>query len=334
MHAYLPPPLPPGAIAAISARGLAEAAPTPTSPTCLPWWSKTYTDIAARGKAIVRSGCATVAGNVMCDPESMRAKAEAALRAGGWWKEGRPLSLSAYTLARYMQSEIGSTSLYEAVAVGEAAVNRAKLQHRRVLDVLLYNQPASHPNYGHYGPIHGSGGVSTAPYGRWAATSMDPSIANLMIADLIMSGKSANFNQGGDDQVGLHYFADPEEKIRREAAQGDYWVGPLPGVDPWHTFLFRHVGVKPSSPQGAALLARGLAFVAPRARDGNGKWVSTSPKPVTGLIQTCPTPLRELPASQLLAAASVGTFAMALTFLLVRKGFRQRFHAPERRAGS
>lgn len=232
-----------------------------TRQDCLPWFHV----YAAIPKITVPSGCATVNGNVNCAPESMRANAEAQGRSQGWWPN-KSMSLATYTLARYITSEVGSGSVEDRVAVGEAAVNRARMSNTDVNGILLYRQAVGNPHRGYYGPIHGPEGVSTAPYGRWAATSRDPTNVNLLLADLILTGQTDNFADGADDQNGIEYFQDPAANVRREAQQGDYWVGPLPGVDHWRTFLYRHYGYSPSSAMGAALLQRGLAAVASRAR--------------------------------------------------------------------
>lgn len=236
---------------------------------CWPWFHAEFAELAAGPQVTVHSGCVIGSnGNINCDPEAMRANAEEQLRAMGY---STSLSLEAYTLARYMQGEVGSGPVEERVAVGEAAVNRAKLEGRGdANDILLYRQPVGHPNRGFYGPIHGIGtGVSTAPYGRWATTSADPTVLTLLLANMITSGDSLDFSQGADDQDGLEYtaaFPDPAAKVRSAAAQGNYWVGPLPGIDHWHTFLWRHYGVAPDSADGAALLQRGLDAVADRSR--------------------------------------------------------------------
>ena len=218
---------------------------------CWPSWHPTYVNLSNK---VVSSGCATVGGNVQCKPSDMAAKAG--------------VSLEAYTLARYMQSEVGSGTIEERVAVGEAAVNRAKLAKTDILARLLYRQPVGHPNRGWYGPIHGPGGVGTSPYQRWAATSRDPSPQTLALAALVMSGKSGNFSKGADDQNGPQYFPDPTVSVRSKANGGNYWVGPLPGVNHMHTFLYRYYGYKPTSPEGAILLQRGLDAV----RSGNASW--------------------------------------------------------------
>lgn len=213
----------------------------------------------------VVSGCSTVGGNVNCPPEQMRARAEAQGLQQGWWPAGEPLTLTHYTLARYMTSEVGSGTPEERVAVGEAVVNRARLAKTDVNGMLLYRQVSGHPNRGWYGPIHGPEGVSSAPYGRWAATSKDPTSVNLLLAKLILDGSTDNFAMGADDQNGMQYFENPAANVRKQADQGDYWVGPLPGVNHWHTFLYRHFGVDQNTPTGQLLLQRGLAAVANRA---------------------------------------------------------------------
>lgn len=249
---------------------------------CLPWWHAIY---APMPKIAVPSGCATFGGNVNCSPESMRAHAEAQGRSQGWWPD-KPMSLGTYTVARYITSEVGSGSVEERVAVAEAVVNRAKLSGTDVNGMLLYRQPAGHPNRGYYGPIHGPEGVSTAPYGRWAATSKDPTNVNILLADLVLSGQSGNFADGADDQNGMEYFDNPAANVRKEAGQGDYWVGPLPGVDHWRTFLYRHYGVSQSSPMGAWLLQRGLDAVANRARPTWSGLPICAGGPSTGLLGT------------------------------------------------
>jgi len=197
----------------------------------------------------------------------MRAAAEAKLRKLGYWTGGK-MPLTVYTGARYIASEVGSGTPEEKVAVLEAAVHRAELEKLRDINsLLLYRQSSSSPNYGYYGPIHGPSGVSSAPYGRWAATSADPGIDDLLIAQFVLSGKARNFSRGADDQLGMEYFDNPASVIKKNAAQNDYWVGPLPGVDFWHTFLFTHrPDIDPNSAKGQALVNQALAATASRTR--------------------------------------------------------------------
>lgn len=240
---------------------------TPTD--CYPWFHAEFAELVSGPQVRVSSGCSVDgSGNIPCPPESMRANAETQLRAAGW---GGSLSLEAYTLARYMQGEVGSGTIEERVAVGEAAINRARREKLgSVLDLLLYRQPQGHPNRGWYGPIHGPSGVSSAPYGRWATTSADPTVATLVLADFVASGKSGNFARDADDQDGPEYWISQGQGalhnyVRTEASRGQYWVGPLPGVDHWRTFLQFTPGISVNTEAGQALLMRGLeALTLPR----------------------------------------------------------------------
>jgi hypothetical protein len=240
---------------------------TPFEPpaTCYPSWHRALAPLAQGAQVTVFSGCAlNDAGNIACAPEKMRANAELQLKRLAPELFSGKLSLEAYTLARYMQSEVGSGTIEERVAVGEAAVNQAKLRGKTVLNVLLYNQGPGHPNYGFYGPIHGPDGVNTAPYRRWASTRLDPTVLTLLLANLVATGASGNFARGADDQSDMFNrkaYPNPVGTLQNAAKNGNYWVGPLPGVNHQHTFLFRKYGVLPSTIQGAFLLTRGIAAV-------------------------------------------------------------------------
>jgi hypothetical protein len=220
----------------------------------------------------------------------MRADAEAFLRAGGFLNR---LSLETYTLARYMQGEVGgghgAGTLEEAVAVGEAARNRARVEGRRdATAILLYRQNRSHPNYGFYGPIHSSG-TSSAPYGRWATTHVDPTVLACLLADLITSGRSGDFNRGADDQAGLAYttnFPSVEGALRSWANRRLFWVGPLPGVNHWRTFLVRqHNGESSATPWGATWIRYCLDYLNADMAANGGARKMAEPWPVS--LPTC-----------------------------------------------
>lgn len=243
---------------------LSSTSSTPT--TCYPSWHATFAPLVSSGQATLTSGCrVNSAGNVPCKPEVMRASAETQLaqRAPTGTFNGK-LSLDAYTLARYMQSELGSGTLEERVAIGEAAVNRAKMQNMSVSTLLLNNPVTNAANRGWYGPIHGVGtGTSTAPYKRWAATSADPTVLTTLLAVLVMDGRSGNFSRGADDQDGPEYWipqgaAALANYVRGLAAKGKYWVGPLPGVDPWKTFLQFTPGISAETLTGQLLMQQGI----------------------------------------------------------------------------
>lgn len=252
---------------------------------CWPWFSSSYRSLNTEAwtKTIIPSGCGVDSGgNVACSPESIRAKAEA------WLAQRYPqvlaqiggrLALDTYTLARYMHSEVGSGTVEERVAVGEAALNQARISRRTIYQMLTPT--------GFYGPIHAprdwclahgyscsstsNPNVCCAPYKRWASTARDPSIMSLLLAHLAVSGASGDFAEGAVTQWGPEaWIKDGQAKlssfVRNIAASSKYyWVGPLPGVDPWHTFLVRKEWFGPSSPMGADLVARGIeALTLPR----------------------------------------------------------------------
>ena len=231
------------------------ADPADAGPIGYPSWHGRYAPLVGGpvDKTLLRSGCRPDAdGNIQCAPETMRADAERQLQASRHWPPGKPLDLATYTLARYMQSEVGGGTAEERVAVGEAAVNRARLRRQDVTALLLYTQPNRL-----YGQINvpGKGNVNR----RWASTSRDPSVLTTLLADLVLSGASENVSRGADDQDGLEYkryFPVPMDRILSEARSGKYWVGPIAGVDHWKTTLFRTYGHKPSSDEGRALIDR------------------------------------------------------------------------------
>lgn len=231
-----------------------------TTQACYPYFHSFGQGVPAM---TIASGCAVnSAGNIPCQPEAMRAAAEQKLRSLGY-QTG--LSLDAYTLARYMQGEVGNGTVEERVAVGEAAVNRARRSNTTISGLLLYRQAAGHPNRGWYGPIHGVGtGTSTAPYGRWATTAADPTLLTLLLANVVATGASNNFAMGADDQDGPEAWISQGQTalnnyVKRLASEGKYWVGPLPGVDHWRTFLQITPGISANSAAGQALVSRALA---------------------------------------------------------------------------
>jgi len=210
-------------------------------------------------------------GNVPADPN--------ALAAAAGRKLGVAVSLDAYTLARYVTSEVGNQSVPERVAVMQDAVNRVRYVEgtNSLTKLLLYRQPVGHKNRGFYGPIHGKiagiTDVASAPYKRWASTSRDPSVSNLMLAIGVLNGDiPADFNKGADDQMGPEHLKDPVASVRSHGRdRRQYWVGPLPGVDPWRTIQYRTMkDVAPDSQLGQFLIARGEAAMRAARPNWNG----------------------------------------------------------------
>ena len=203
---------------------------------CLPYW---HDEIANAPKTVIGSGCVLSERNLTCDPETVRVAAERWLNEHGYWKGSLPMDV--YALARYINSEVGSGTPEERVGVGEAALHQAQHRGTNVTQVLVYNQKGEYA-YGYFGPIDGGG------IGRWASTRQDPRVVDILTARLILSGESGNFTKGALDQDGLEAgFADPYAHIDYVARErNQFWVGHLPGVNPWVTFLQRKgYGVAP-----------------------------------------------------------------------------------------
>jgi len=224
----------------------------------------------------------------------MRASAEA------WLAKNAPVALQmiggklsqiVYTFARYMHSEVGSGTIEERVAVGEAGLNQARLRAgtlgnwaSKLNEMLIPWETPKRPHAkGLYGAIHAPDAYCASlgkepgcnAANRWAATTRDPSVLSLLLAHLVVSGGSKNFAKGAATQWGPEYLKNPDGsrmgtgttpervasfvKYAASSSGGQYyWVGPLPGVDPWHTFLTAK-GPAATTMQGQALILRGIA---------------------------------------------------------------------------
>lgn len=234
--------------------------------TCLPWW---YSHLDKKPRTKIVSGCHNVGGRVNCAPEAMRAAAEAKLVTMGEWRGRLPLAV--YTLARNVSAETGSGTVVQKMGVAVAAINRARLRSTDVNGVLLY-APAMQAGgtYGAYGPIHGPEGVSTAPYGRWASTSQDPTVQDIHVAAFALSGKATSYFHGADDQYGAKYFGVDRviADVKKKARKGNYWVGHIPGVNPMEVFLYtQRKDISADSPLGRKLVADAIRLLDdPRTR--------------------------------------------------------------------
>ena len=154
------------------------------------------------------------------------------------------------------------------------------------------------PHAGHYGAIQ------SGTTGRWAATSRDPSLADVLIARWILDGGAEGWSRGGDDQDGievtsafpnLSYYLDNLSKARR------YWVGPLAGVDYWTTFVtVNRPDIDPASDAGKFLIARAAQAIGVTARPSYAGW------------PTCPD-------RGWMVTAGIGFAGVAATFLMSRR---------------
>lgn len=243
--------------------------------TCVPAWFAVYR--AVSNKTLTSGYAVDVIGNVPGDPAALAQAAGRKLAADASLPadvraRGARLTLDAYTLARNMTTEVGTTAIGDAIAVGQGTVNRAALSGKTVTDVAVNRQALGHPNRGFYGPINAtrtdaSGRKITAPYGRWTATTKDPTVRAIVLAQDILDGVIPRaFNKGADDQANLTIYQNPPAKVRGLADVDAYWVGPLPGVDHRRTMLFRTIkGLDVAN--AAVLVQRGITALSTASTD-------------------------------------------------------------------
>lgn len=209
-------------------------------------------------------------GWVNCAPETLRAHAQGELERLGFWRGH--LSLEAYGLARNAATEVGSgpTRTPEAkVALMLSTLAQAKKRGTPLMDVLL-GAGSGLPRK--FGRIHGviRDGVSpvgsctevcTRPGRRFTATSQDPTVRDILLADFVLRGEAgrpgsgSDFARGADDQASASVV-----DVISQANGRKYWVGPIAGVDPQKQMFMRHMpSIAPSSAEGRALIQQGLA---------------------------------------------------------------------------
>lgn len=247
----------------------------PNPGTCLPWW---HAMVAAASNIKISSGCGVAGedGKIRCSPETMRAHTANWLATMGW--KGT-LTLDTYSLARHMSSEAGTSgSPEEKMLLALSTIKRARMRKVTPTNLLTCSTTsAKMPTCGFYGPIHmpgpicdkygfprDSGGKHCSPYGRWAATSADPTMQDILVATIALSGKADDFLRGADDQVGMEILQarfNPTWYIHDEASSHNYWVGHIPGINPMRVFLFMYrPDINPGSPQGQTLQQNAIAM--------------------------------------------------------------------------
>jgi hypothetical protein len=183
------------------------------------------------------------------------------------------ISLDAYSLARNVASERGSGTAEEKVAVALSTVNQARRRGVSVHQLVTLNNRVAN----RYGRIHGHGDTSSAPYGRFTASSAEPTVEDLMIAKFVLDGGAGtypnDFARGADDQAQVRSSG----WMMSLARAGSYWIGHLPGVDPSKVTLFRKIGVPLDSAEGQTLLARGLAMLTQPPGEFIGSCIAKAP---------------------------------------------------------
>lgn len=211
-----------------------------------------------KGPLIVSSGCridddcvekpaSCIPKSINCDPEAMRANAEQKLKASGVWPSNKPLTLDTYALARNLMSEFGQGSPSEKIAVALVALNRASQ-----LDGVDPKTPSAVANH-----IIGDTGRFGEQIGslRPASTRQDPSVADILIADLIL--QELKHDRLRDITYGATHYLDRETqdamvksgRTKKTGVEvytdwtggGDAltWVGHSPDIRPWRLMLLR-----------------------------------------------------------------------------------------------
>lgn len=234
---------------------------------CRPRWAIPFLSLQADRKSLRLNSCGSaVAGRIPCSPEELRVEAQARAAKFGYPRE---VTRDEYALARYLASEHGSGTPETKVALARLAIRQAQERGITVYKLLACTNAWDTCVFG---PINvvttawdpETGSTKTryeAPYGRWAATSANPSLDDLLIARFVLDG-------GG--QGWLSMYANDQDspkivtpsKVRAKAQKRIYWVGPVPGLDPNEVFVWEdRPSVLPDSPEGQARVTRALAFL-------------------------------------------------------------------------
>jgi hypothetical protein len=158
------------------------------------------------------------------------------------------LSREAYALARVIRSEgYGSSKDPErtargraaaAVAIGQAIRNGAELKKKSI-----------------EGALTASNFVAAAGYfgeqsGRYAATTLDPTMWTGQVAQAVLANDVPELAQGAHKFLDMAVFAGGEQAGRPLGAlksvltswmmsEGLEWIGPIPTVDPYYLILLR-----------------------------------------------------------------------------------------------
>jgi hypothetical protein len=222
---------------------------------CIPSWY--HQILAERGRAKAAgvldkglgyaAGCQVNAeGYIDCEPETMRSRTEARIKALGLRPASWRLPLDTYSIARNVRSEAGTgaANIPIKVVYAESALIRANTDKGSISALTMRNGTR-------YGKQRGSNPS--------VATSKDPTWDDIVIAELAIAGKFGNFSRGT-----THYFSPRimdawhAKGKGKNAAQtfetwshgwsstrdGWIWVGELPGIDHREHFLMKKVPLK------------------------------------------------------------------------------------------
>lgn len=163
--------------------------------------------------SLLPDGTVTVDGETPADPAALAA--------------GKGVSLDVYALARMIASEAGGQKQIAQQAVAAVAVSHAADEGKSISAVLLH---ATHAGNGFFGK---------QAQGRYAATSRDPSSAQLGLAAQVIAGELPDPTGGARQWDSPRAYDDPSDADateRKRLAAGNELVI-LPGV-PASTFRF------------------------------------------------------------------------------------------------
>jgi hypothetical protein len=184
---------------------------------------------------------------------------------------GRSISMDAYSLARNIATEVGSGTPEEKMAVALSTIGQARRRNTSVSSLVLLTTKGERKGTALYGPIHPKP-TGENIHGRWTASTLDPTVRDVLIAEFALSGKAGDFARGADNQA--HHSIISEQRLRENRW---YWVGPIPGVNPRHTYLVTtRTDVDPDSPQGRQLLALSMEAKGGRYNLSNLTTVATA----------------------------------------------------------
>jgi len=206
----------------------------PTWHTAAETWAKDKRPVTSCPVITTPDARFPVPGFVPCNPEALRQSAEKKLREWKILDEKQELSLDVYAAGRLVRSEWGSGPVEGKVAIVECAMNRAKMRKQSVSDLLFTNR-FKLQLFGRQHAVKGYGSQ-----GRWASTSRDPTVGDLMIASFTLAGHSKDFARGGAGFLDPSGMGDRLVPVLKDWMKRSVWVGHLPGVPIKKLFVLRH----------------------------------------------------------------------------------------------
>jgi hypothetical protein len=199
---------------------------------CLPHWHDRLVAFATDTRKVTR--CPVGSDDfVPCPPEQLRAAAERIMRDSDGWSRFKKLPLDTYSLARNIRSEHDSGTVEAKVAIAEAVYNEARRRGTSVTRLLLINS-GSKPLYGRQ------------RQGRFAGTSRDPTVGDVLIADFVLRGKSDDFARGATKFLHPKGMGGRLIDVVKDRFKSHVWTGHLPGVQTTDQIMFIPAPIGPS----------------------------------------------------------------------------------------